>query len=249
MQVLAGISFATVLICTWLVGTRLLALARRTRGLPEASLGAMLLSLIGVGYPLAILAQAESVFGLTASKAIQFASNASIDLGMALPLIFTTYVFRPDSRAARAACYGGVFWLAVHLGATLVITVQLERMADAITAVGHWAQIPLTIGFLGFAWSGLESLRYRFLLVRRARLGLADPVVANRMALWGVMGLVTAGGALANSLFLLLAIDVVGDPMALAVTSCTGIAQAALLYLAFLPPRSYLVWVMESQNS
>jgi hypothetical protein len=249
VQGLAGISFAMVLICAWVVGTRLLLLARRTRGLPEASLGAMLLSLIGLGYPLAILAQAESLLGLSASKGIQIASNSMIDLGMGLPLLFTGYVFRHDSRAARSICLGAVFLLSVHLGASTVIALHLERMTDAISAVGRWAQIPLSIGIFGFAWTGIESLRYRMLLARRAALGLGDPVVANRMTLWGALGLVTAAGALANSLFLIFEIDVVGDPLALALTSCVGIAQAALLYFAFLPPRSYLAWVIDGQTA
>jgi hypothetical protein len=247
LQVLAGISFALVLVCAWGVALRLLALSRRTRGLPEASLGAMLLCLMGGGYPLAILAQAEPVLGLTACKWIQTLSNVLIDVGMAMPLLFTWHVFRRDSRAARVLCQTAVFLLAIHLGVAVVIVAHLDRMADAIPSIGLWAQVPLTIGALGFAWSGIESLRYRRLLARRAALGLSDPVVANRVALWGALGLVTAAGAVANSLFLLLHVDVVGDPIALAVTSCVGLAQAALLYLAFLPPRAYLAWVEGGQ--
>jgi len=247
VQAFAGISFVMVLICAWVVALRLLALARRTRGLPEASLGAMLLCLMGVGYPLAVLAQAEPLLGLTTCKWIQIVSNGLVDIGMGLPLLFTWYVFRRDSRVVRGICLTAVFLLAVHMGAALAIALRLEHMADAISAVGLWAQIPLSIGVLGFAWSGIESLRYRVLLGRRAVLGLGDPVVANRMALWGMLGLVTAAGALANSLFLLLRIDVLGAPLALAVTSSTGLAQAALLYLAFLPPRPYLGWLNRMQ--
>lgn len=249
MKALAGISFVMVVICAWVVAVRLLALARRTRGLPEASLGAMLLCMMGVGYPLAVLAQAEPLLGLTACKWIQVASNVLFDAGMGLPLLFTWYVFRHESRVARNLCLLAVFLLAVHLGAATVIAVRLERMADAIAAVGLWAQIPLAIGIAGFAWSGIESLRYRVLLGRRAVLGLGDPVVANRMALWGMLGLVTAAGAMANSLFLLLRVDVLGAPIALGVTSGTGLAQAALLYLAFLPPRPYLGWLERNQSA
>lgn len=248
MQAVAGVSFVAVLISAWLVAVRLLWLAQRTRGLPEAALGAMLLCLMGIGYPLTVLAQAEATLGLTACKWIQTVSNALVDVGMGLPLLFTWWVFRRQSRVARTICLFAGFALAVHFGAAVRVAMNLERMADAVDQVALWAQIPLTVGALGFAWSGIESLHYRGLLARRASLGLGDPVVANRMALWGAMGLVTAAGAIANSAFLLLRIDVLGgDPMALAVTSCTGIAQAVLLWLAFLPPSGYVRWVSASR--
>lgn len=245
MQALAGISFLAVLVCAWLVAIRLLWLARRTRALPEAALGAMLLCLMGIGYPLAVVAQAESTLGLTACKWLQGVSNGLIDVGLGLPLVFTWSVFRRRSRTAWILCLVGAAALATHWVAAIYILAGLDHMAAAVERLSGWAQIPLSVGAIGFTWSAVESLRYRGLLARRASLGLGDPVVANRLALWGVMGLVTALGALANCAFLLLRIDVIADPLALAVTSCTGIVQATLLWLAFLPPRRYLGWVSE----
>lgn len=243
MQAIAGISFFGVLICAWLVAARLLVLARRTKALPEAALGAMLLCLMGVGYPLAVVAQAEATLGLTAAKSIQLVSNLLVDLGLGLPYVFTWSVFRRQATWARALCAVAGVALAVHFVATIGVVLGLERMADALPRIGLWAQVPLVTGTLGFAWTAIESFLYRDQLAKRLRLGLAEPEVVNRLSLFGALGAVTALGALANSAFLMRQVDVVGDPVALAVTSCTGMAQAILLWLAFLPPARYRSWL------
>jgi hypothetical protein len=249
VQAVAGISFVLLVSCAWIVGIRLLLLARRTRALPETCLGAMFLSLMGLGYPLAVAAQAEAALGLSVAKTIQILSNGLIDFGFGLLFVFTLQVFRKGSRWALALCLAGLATLTAHFVIVAGIVVGLESMSDAIDTTRGWAQLSLGAGCAASLWTGIEALRYRAQLQRQLALGLTDPAVVNRFLLWGGMGLATAIGGLANVYFLLARIDVVSDPRALLVTSLVGIAQAALLLLGFFPPAAYMRHLMSETKA
>jgi len=246
MQALSGIAFLLLVSCAWTVGVRMLLLARRTRALPEASLGLMLLCLMGIGYPLAIGAQAEAFLGLAGARFCQGLSNAFIDIGFAMLFVFTSRVFRAESRWAGALCVVACGTLVVHWGAAQSAIAELDSMAGAVEATRRVALLSLGTGIVGTVWTAFEAIHYHGLIRRRVAIGLADPVVCNRFLLWGAMGATMTFGALANVYFLETRIDVVSDPRALAVTSVVGIAQAALLYLGFSPPARYLRWVTQA---
>jgi hypothetical protein len=243
VQAIAGIAFTLQLIAAWGVGIRLLRLSRRTGGLPEKLLGVMLLALMGIGYPMAIGAQAEASLGLFAAKCFQNLSNTLIDVGFAMIFLFTWKVFRAGSAWPRVLCVATVALLAFHVVGVAHTISSLESMGGAVEATRYWAVIPLGLGAGGFLWTGVESLRYHRLLIRRVALGLTGPLLANRFRLWGWMGLATALGAVANLGFLQAHIDVVSDPRALSVTCAVGLSQSVLLYLTFLPPRRYAAWI------
>ncbi len=247
MQAVAGIAFVLQLTAAWVIGVRLLRLARRTGALPERLLGIMLLALMGLGYPMAIGAQAEASIGLFAAKCFQNLSNGLIDLGFAMIFIFTWKVFRSAERWARWACIACFLLLGVHIAAVAREIAALTTMADAVEAARYWAFIPLGLGATGMFWTGVESLRYHTLLERRVALGLATQLLANRFWLWAWMGFVTGLGAVANLYFLHARIDVLSDPRALGATSFVVLAQCVLLYLTFLPPAAYTRWVEEGR--
>jgi len=243
VQAIARISFVLLVLCAWLAGSRLLLLARQSRALPEICLGGMILSLMGLGYPLAVAAQAEAALGLSTAKVVQLLSNGFIDIGFGLLFVFTWQVFRKGSSWARGLCVAGLVVLFAHFVIVAGIVAKLERMSDAIDATRQWAQLSLSAGCAASLWTGLEALRYHVMLRRRLALGLADPTVTNRFLLWGSIGMVTAFGGFANMHFLIGHIDVVNDPRALLVTSSVGIVQAALLWLGFVPPLAYKRWL------
>lgn len=243
MQAVAGVSFALLVVSAWVIGVRLLLLARRTQGLPETCLGWIMVCLMGIGYPLAVVAQAESVLGVVPSKVAQNLSNAFINVAFALTYVFTWRVFRPRSAASMVFVLLACATLITHWLVIVRIVYGLESMAFAMDATRYWALLSLVTGCVGFTWSGVESIRYRLLLQRRIALGLGDPVIANRFLLWGCMGVVTGTSALVNVYFLLANVDVVTSPLAQSITSLTGVVQSALLYLTFLPPASYTRWL------
>ena len=98
------------------------------------------------------------------------------------------------------------------------------------------------------AWAFGESLRYRLMMRRRARLGLADPVVANRFLLWCMW----TGGLLGANAVIVIFRFTVGDleqasaALHTAIVLCvTGLALGGglSLWLAFFPPPAYILRV------
>ncbi len=247
LQAIAGIAFVSLVSCSWVVGIRLLLLAKRTRALPETCLGWMIVCLMGIGYPLAVGAQAESSLGLPLAKFFQALSNGFIDLGFALTPVFTWKVFRRDSSWARTFVAFAFVALLGHWIITTHVLIGLESISQAVTANRYWATIAIATGFLANCWSAFECLRYRALLQRRLALGLGDPVVSNRFLLWGSMGVISSIGLLVNTYFMFAGIDVLTAPMAQSVVSLIGITQASLLYLTFLAPTRYTQWLLAEQ--
>ena len=104
---------------------------------------------------------------------------------------------------------------------------------------GPWLYM-LWVECATYVWSGLESWRQQQMLVRRQRLGLADPVVLDRVRLWTIT---MFSGVLASAVFGTLqarGIPVGGTTIGLALTAVSTLLSSATLFLAFIPPTSYL---------
>ena len=114
------------------------------------------------------------------------------------------------------------------------------RIGSEVVGQSLLQTTPVMVAYLWTAW---ESLRYHGLMRRRVRLGLADVVVSDRFLLWGLMALFVTAGVLLNTVALALQVEILESPWILLGSSVTGLAQAVLLVLAFLPPRFYLSWV------
>ena len=102
----------------------------------------------------------------------------------------------------------------------------------------HHLDVWLKIACLG--WGALESLRYWRVTQRRVALGLADPLVSASFLAWGIsLGAGALGFALIWAALLALAPgEHLSVGVQLAISAC-GIATAAGLYFAFLPPKAY----------
>jgi hypothetical protein len=89
-----------------------------------------------------------------------------------------------------------------------------------------------------YAWSCFEPLRYASLMRRRAKLGFGDPLVANRLLLWGV-----GTGGIAGVALLHLVAQLFGHyelpPSLVGVVSSLVLVTAVAEWLAFFPPRAY----------
>jgi hypothetical protein len=217
------------------VGVRLLALWARTRQMPELGFGSALLLLGAVGYPLAIAARKgligapeDQVFWLGAALGLQ-------NLGCAAMAVATASTFR-----ARA---GWAWGLAVAMAALLAGSWLAEAFVDGFSrATGQSAYYWLGLAgrVLPFLWSAIESWSYFARLRRRLRLGLADAAVTDRVRLWALSasGVVVAFGVFAAGL--IAGIDVTASPLVLGTTSVVGCVTGISLWLAFLPPASYL---------
>jgi hypothetical protein len=164
---------------------------------------------------------------------------------------FLWRTFRPDVPEARLAALAG--------GGLALLGAALEGLHDGFAVrldpgLGHW------VAWLGrtlpMAWLLCEAIRYHGLLIRRTRIGLADPLVADRFllwALWSAAGVANLGADVISRLIYAAAGgDAHPDPpellRAIALGTMTaamllGLVSATSLFLAFFPTPGYRRWV------
>ena len=219
------------------LAVRLFRLARRTRGLPEA--------LVGVYFLLVPFGIAASIrvdrFDPEAAWLVRATANALFSAGGVAILLFAWFVFRPDARWARALAWGGSAVIAALWAAAIPL---------GLYESDHSLFLLLPV-YASYLWVFFESARYALLLRRRQRLGLADPVVANRFLLFAVW----TGGVGAITLMgvgMSLAQVVQGTfhdggglshPVVLGATRALSLPIAVAIFLTFLAPGRYHAWL------
>lgn len=227
MALLALLGISLFAIASFVVGWRLLWLAHRTGLMPEKLIGGSLFLAGGIGTALMILSGAAG----PARGVFSTAGMLAIDCGITVLGVFTWRVFRPGLLGATvvATCTALLFlsfasdWVSGHY-------LGVRRSAFSMTAdyVGR---------FVIYGWASYESLRQYALARRRVRIGLVEPLVANRFLLWGVSTL-AATCIWAYSFWS----EIVGYSDTTdfyLVSSVMGGTCAASIWLAFFPPRAY----------
>jgi len=217
------------------VAVRLLLLASRTRQLPEFLIGLAFLTggVLGRGAFVAAMSAPSLPESLRLGL---FMGGRFMLVICALSIALTAWrVFQRDQAWARGLFAALVAVLAVHCALDAFVTHPAEFQYESF---GAWIGTVAKSG--AFAWGSWESLRYYAMLRRRIPLGLADPVVANRIALWGV-----ASGLMAClfpvNLVVVLLTGIAQETVASSVfQSVAGLTVAVLIALAFFPPVSYL---------
>lgn len=227
MALFALLGISLFALASFVVGWRLLWLAHGTGLLPEKLIGGSLFLAGGIGTALLIL---SGVAG-PARGALSTGAMLAIDCGITVLGVFTWRVFRPGLVGATvvATCTALLFlsfasdWVSGHY-------LGVRRSGFSMTAdyVGRFAM---------YGWASFETLRQATLARRRVRIGLTEPLVANRFLLWGVSTL-AANGIWAYSLWRELAHESDTTEFYL-VASVLGCICALAIWLAFFPPRAY----------
>jgi hypothetical protein len=228
--------------CTasWLVGVRLLRLGARTGQLPERLIGWGLLAGGASGYPASV---AATVFAAAAPEVALRAGVTSV-LGLSLAsaslLLAWRTIYHPTEAWARRVS----LLLLAFLGVGLVD--RLAGYDPAAVALSRGQGVPrgfflsVIAGALPYAATTVSGLRYHAMLKKRIPLGLADPVVANRILLWSL----TSGAVVVQYACALGSLSLWRwfDPTQLttAVVGTLGLSIALLLLLSFFPPPAYL---------
>ena len=239
MQIFLATAIGIFVLAASVVGLRLLALARRTRQLPELLVGSGF-ALIGLlGYPLAM----GSGFGRGTVAEIHFAAWLAgvllMNGGLACLWTFTALVFRPGRPWALALVAAlSVAGLASALGSFSALSDAPPEMLSFRVAP-YWAALGQLSSAAGFAWIGVESRQQLGMARRRQALGLSDPVVSNRFLLWVLFSGSTLGMNVANSGALLAGVSAVESLPVQAAMAVLGLSASACMYLAFLPPAAY----------
>ena len=235
----AAATFAFVVV-SGAVGARLLRLARRTHAVPELALGLAFFLVGAVGYPVGLISILPGVPEALARTLFALA-NLATAVGSAAVFVFTRSVFRPEARWARALVWLAAGLLAVQaaFGVARALTGDPARFAEP--DLGFSLRQAVTA--FSYAWTALEALRYRALLVRRLALGLAEREVVNRFLLWAIAGAFAFAGSSVMSAVSLAGVTPWQDPIALSAVGLGGLVSAVCAWLAFLPPRAYLAWL------
>jgi hypothetical protein len=237
MKWLAGVSVAVFFGVGLAVGVRLLRLWLRSRHLPELLAALAFLCLGPLAFTLTVAGSRLLEASPDLARVLAALASASAGLGAACAAGFTVVVFRPESRLARAAVIALAVALAVcWLGVGFTSGYDVRRSPGGFRYAGQVLRLAILF------WASLEALVYWRFMRRRVPLGLADPLVANRLALWGVgMGM---GATALSILFLraLLRAPEYGAPFELSI-AVTGLVASAALWLAFHPPDRYRAFV------
>lgn len=235
-DLLGLIGFPSFILVSVVLGVRLLRLALSTRKLPELAISLNFLLGAGLGYALLIAAESLQLLPESLSGLGSFVGVSALSVGGLLLALFTRQVFRPASRAASAALAACAVWLLFGVYGSWAL--HVSRASVGLGAwLGHWAP---NLGLLVvYAWASFEPLRYQVLLRRRARIGFGDPLVANRLLLWGI-----AAGALVAIALIHLCAQLAGyydlPPSLVGISSVLVLMVAACEWLAFFPPAAYL---------
>lgn len=253
MTLISAVVTVVNLLLSLLIGARLLL--RRHDGGPELWLGIYFVLAVFVGGFLNIAcyaAWADPALGLPTHLMgpVRTLASALNCVGAVALFLFGYLTFRRGVAWARALV--GVC-LAIMLGAYAVQALNgfTVRVVEGPAYWVEWAvrAVPLV-------WLTVESLRYWSLARRRVRLGLADPLVTNRFALWGLWSLtvllMTTSEPVARILYVRMAgtttewIAEVAQPLVfgtVAVTSVVGSVAVTTLFLTFFPTARYRRWI------
>jgi hypothetical protein len=214
------------------LAVRLLRLWRRSGELPELLLALFFLAVGPFGFLFVVLATAvpQLVPGWPVAPT-RVVGVVGITLGCWLMAVFTWRVFRPGETWAAA--------LAVAAGLGLAAGVLLRALdegflyAEQVNPVWYLCITCRTVCFL---WSGVEALRYWMGARRRVRLGLTDPVVANRFLLWACWA---GAGFFVLAIHIVRALFALSEDFRMTLTVVGGIGCAVAIWLTFFPPQAY----------
>ena len=246
--VVAGLAQAVYLGAAFVLAAHLLGRARRRRDLAPFLLGVNLLCAMGFGYLLCSAGMAVAFLAPEGSPrlvaALLGAGYAATILGLAAALVFQWRVFWPGARWPLALVAGFLGAMVVGWGGGLASgALALGRYE------GGWVWL-LCAGTLGAnLWVGIEPLVYHAKIRKRVRLGLAEPLVADRFLIWGLGSLARAAMVLLGPVSQLV-LDRLGAEarlsyasVTLVVASLLGLSASVAYWLTFNPTAAYARWV------
>ena len=235
MQLFGLACITAYCVAALIVGVRLVCLARRTRALPELMMGTSFLSGAMIGYPATVASQ----FLASESSALAWPIGAAGSIGL---VVATTCILVAWWKIYHAATRWGP-WVVSAWAALIAVVLVLElgrSGAELGPGANPWEPYRMVVQggvFFATAWSGF---RYHARIRRRVRIGLADPVVANRIWLWNIAasGVTLQCGYILASPFLNPIFDVQKSMPAF--YGVLGLIIALCITQAFYPTQAYL---------
>jgi hypothetical protein len=237
VELLGAIGGGAFVLASLIVGARLLALAARTREVPEAVLGYALFTMGGVGYPIVTAARLGTAMTDETRIALGLAGLLLMWTGEVAVCLFNWRVFRPHE------AWAGVLTAAIAAGLGGLLVAQAMGRGFAPAALrneGLLHHLFLLGQGLPLLWAALESAGAYAMMRRREALGLGDPVVTDRLRLWSlalvasfVINFVTSIAAL------VFGVDLASTVGGALFIGPVGLAAATAVWFAFFAPASY----------
>jgi hypothetical protein len=216
----------------------LLRLGIRNRTAPELAMGSycLLVSIGAVLFGLTIRAGTEHN---PVAYALATAYTLCVALAVCALAIGIWRIFRPGDAWARSLAIGAILWIAA---AWVLCNLPANRTLMSEPTPTNLLFIAGRVAV--YACGAWEALRYSGMLRKRVELGLADPVSAHQIRLWGFAWLCAA--AIAIGPVFAIALSGRGSlesPIVLVLLSTLNASAWICTWLAFFPPRAYQRWV------
>jgi hypothetical protein len=231
----------------WLGGRLLNRAGRAGGGTPELLLGLHLLFAIGVGSLCLSFATTSAYLpGLLSPAAfggLTIGGNLATLFGLMAALWFNYVVFHDGQRSGRlvAGFVSALMWL----GFALYLYNGGMQMGD-LYGPASWPYVATMV--IADVWLVSDALRFRAQLRRRLALGLADPLVVERLLLWSLASIariflvliapatsLLVGGTTSLRLSLV--------PALLTVSAAMIVVATVSLWLMLAPSEAYRRWV------
>jgi hypothetical protein len=240
VNALVGLAMLLFVLTCSAVGIRLLWLARSGGGRPAWLCGHGFSLIAIIGFPLGVLSGQGFAPAGEVHLTLAAVSLLANGLGIGSFFVFTVGVFRPGALWAHALAGAAIAGMAMSAVGIVAAIALAPPHASSFAVSYGWAATFQWICVLCFGWMGVEGLGEWWRSRRRLALGLSDPVVSNRLLMWGLFGVSTTLLCL-----VLAAVQMSGQPTATSPTAqlaqaLFGVASSVAATLAFFPPRAYL---------
>jgi hypothetical protein len=218
-----------------IAGYRLLRLSGRTGERPELLFG-IYFAFTGQWY---VLYNAPYLLGMEAlPPLIAQGIEWLYVVGIVPYLLFLRSAFRPESAWATSV----VILSTLFLFAGAVASSLGTGFSNSLDDPGY------LIEWVGYTvpcfWMCCEGAISHAAAKKRVRIGLCDPIVANRYLLFGVFGFCQVAACAADLIWAYgNSTAEVASAFAGSLLGATEIASVAALWLAFFPPRVYRRWI------
>jgi len=234
------------IVATAIVATRLLLVYKRLRQPPELFLGLAYLLAGTVGWGGLLVGTLATPKGQSLTEGYQAWSVVFGDAGTFCFYLFVWYMFRRESTLAKAVLTAVALVFVASLGRdTFLHGVTFgPPPGSATTVAGAVARVAVFPWMAGEAFASYAAFR------RRARIGLGNPLVANRLLLWGISGVLAFIVSSVSTGLYWSATDTVDATLkqnqAGGLYGLLAALSSVALWLAFFPPKSYQAWIENS---
>lgn len=232
METIQMLGFGSFIAASFVLGVRLLLLWRRTGEPPELMMGASFLVGGGLGYSAWFGRTLYRMGGATMDEAhlLGIVAQALTCAGALTIAIGTRLIFRPAE--ARALAFVGLLATGMLSGLAVYAWLPAEGGNGAFW-VSMWS-----VG-AAYGWAAFECLRLHDVLRKRARVGLASPLLADRARLWAfAFGAVLCMVTISFLEFIVSGNDG-GSAWVSTLQSMFGLVCAGAIWLGFFPPAAY----------